>query len=75
MRGPVSDYDRNSHAGGAVLGCFFPDETTLRRGRYLATGEEQGLTEGDSGTMGKRGRGGVEAKGGPPWLPWMHSRR
>jgi hypothetical protein len=28
------------------MGCFFPDETTRWRGRYLATGEEQGLTEG-----------------------------
>jgi hypothetical protein len=46
MRCPVIDYDRNGHAGGAVMGCFFPDETTRRRGRYLATGEEQGLTGG-----------------------------
>jgi hypothetical protein len=58
MRGPVSDYDRNNHAGGAVLGCFFPDEMTRRRGCYLATGEEQGLTEGDNGETWPGWRGG-----------------
>jgi hypothetical protein len=48
MRGPVIDYDQNGHAGGVVLGCFFPDDMARWCGRYLATGEEQGLTEGDS---------------------------
>jgi hypothetical protein len=47
MRGPVIDYDQNGHAGGVVLGCFFPDEMTRWRGHYLATVEEQGFTEGD----------------------------
>jgi hypothetical protein len=54
MRGPVIDYDRNGHAGGAILGCFFPDEMTRRRGHYLATGDEQGLTEGDSEVVDER---------------------